>query len=258
MKKIIQLFQMLEIVFFKFVRWIGLVGATLVITISIILAMVTYSKYSTSVDDDIVNPEVSFSQYNDIINKQAEADKASKSKVVESDDKKIVSKPETKIDELTEKMNQYHSEVYSLLSQSAKIAQNQELSEIGLENYLYKSYIDYPNNDLKIRFMSELKEASSDFLNNTKEIKKSNSNKFISEIEFITWFTTEFNTQVNDEVQRIEAEEEQVLLNKMSATANLPIIGALFGIFLLLVLVLVLLKIERNTRVENNLKESSK
>ncbi len=114
-------------------------------------------------------------------------------------------------------------------------------------------------------YIEQLVDATDNLLVYGQNYKKEN-NQIVGPVEwrkFLTIFTTEFDSFMREEQeksQKMEAEQDALLLNKQmeAQSANIQLlivinaIGIALGSFLLLTMILVLLKIEKNTRKEEN------
>jgi len=131
-----------------------------------------------------------------------------------------------------------------------------DLDDRRLKDYLADEAIKYiaeedlENSPLVWQFMEGLEKGSKELRANVEDISKFGveDSRRISSRDFIQWYVATFRNQVALEIERIEKEQGQVARGYGSLLENAIITGAAFGAFLLSTMLLVVFRIESNTR----------
>jgi len=110
-----------------------------------------------------------------------------------------------------------------------------------------------------LSYMSQLSKASRELFNYTEVLKNNPDKEIISWIAFLEWFSGKFEASISNEQERIQSEELEALADKASALTTLGVVGGALVAFMLFTMMLALLRIEINTRKdEDNQAETDK
>ena len=118
------------------------------------------------------------------------------------------------------------------------------------KNNFSKNIISLSDEDKAIEFFKLLKEDSNNIVKNYQYFKD-NSLRCGS---YIDWLYNEYLEQLKSEKDRINSEIFASNFEKAEALTLLSFVGIAFGVFVFLTIILVLFKIEINTRKEEDKK----
>lgn len=160
----------------------------------------------------------------------------------------------------TDPLQEYSAKIASDINRYAILVAQEGTTVDNVYNYfneLSKKYDTETFSTLKEQFNNELKsllEYGKTFKESKKDVKEA-----IGWIDFISWFINDFNAQLdmenekyNDSLSKIEQmknEKENKALNaRVELMQTLTAVGTALIVFILLTMILVLFKIESNTR----------
>lgn len=157
-------------------------------------------------------------------------------------------------------LQEYSAKIASYINKYAILVVQEGTTVDNVYNYfkeLSKNYNTETFSTLKVQFDNELKsllEYGKTFKESKKDLKVA-----INWIDFIGWFVNDFNAQLalenekyNDSLSKIEHlknEKQNKALNaRVELMQTLTVVGSALIVFILLTMILVLFKIESNTR----------
>jgi cytochrome c553 len=154
--------------------------------------------------------------------------------------------------------DKYISTLASLLNVYASKVGQDGVIDKELKDYILKTIRVYSPNQEK-EYLSQLKKATLSLSKYGETYSEEEDIKAVQWKDFILWFTEEFNKQIEKEnlVQRESQDNINTLLAEKEAKASeakvelilaLQVLGGALVVFVLITMMLVLLKIEKNTR----------
>jgi len=239
----------IEVSFFSVVRKFCMFIATISILVVAVLLMTSLSDFMSSADEDISEPDVSYSDYKDKLQKRYDQSYIQKDSGMSSTEQK-----ENKIAEDSKKLkfekefDEYYIKIESNLNEYAKTVSDDPVSNYNLREWILKKAID--ENSFEI--MEELDDFVDDLINDANNLKKLGQDdvrrqKWIKSLE---WFFDERDAQLQLENARIQQEHLDAMVDKTEALSQLMVAGSAFMVFMFFVIILVLIRIETNTRIQ--------
>ena len=189
-------------------------------------------------------------------------------KLLSNKDKPSIEKEELKIEKTVqndEALKKYSSKIVSYLNKYAILVGQDGVENDKVFSFMLELSHEY-NNDLFLIFQKELDGGLQKLLIDGEAFKKSKQDmkEAISWKEYLSWFVTNFEEQVNNEnnkynssltkLEKMKMEKQQeAIFAQVKMYRLLGGLGIALLVFILLTMILVLFKIERNTRtiVEN-------
>lgn len=216
-------------------------------------AFIALTKFSNSPDETIKITKI---DSNDYFIKKEEKKEIKQNTQEKNDIKTVLEKEPSKldkiIDESVEKIvkNLNICETKILDSEMLRDDYNTELLKNYFKNNVSKKIINFSDEDKAIEFFKFLVEDSNNIVKNYQYFKD-NSLRCGS---YIDWFDNQYFQQLKSEQDRINSEILASEYAKSEALNLLFFIGIAFGVFVFLTIILVLFKIEINTRKEEDKK----
>ncbi|PRM99513.1 hypothetical protein [Aliarcobacter cryaerophilus] len=216
-------------------------------------AFVALAKFSNSPDETIKITKI---DSNDYFTKKEEKQEIKQNIQTTNDDKTVVQKEQSELDKIIE-------EATEITVKNLNICETKILDSEMLVNYynttqikdifknnFSKNIISLSDEDKAIEFFKLLKEDSNNIVKNYQYFKD-NSLRCGS---YIDWLYNEYLEQLKSEKDRINSEIFASNFEKAEALTLLSFVGIAFGVFVFLTIILVLFKIEINTRKEEDKK----
>lgn len=241
--------------FFSVTRWAVLIGAAFAIAITVIVLCIVGWQMTRSVDDAISPAVPKYSEFKDSVEKsKGEVSKKN------SDDKELKNKEiaaaKAQADlEFEKKLQPYIDRIYKGLSTYAETVREASPNRDGLRTYVKNNMDAIISNmpdkaDLPWEYAEGMARSSTDLAGDAARIATlaESDPARVSIDNFVTWYSKKFFSNLSAEQKRIQLEEAQVARGKGEAATQLVVAGITFGIFAALTILLVLLRIERNTR----------
>src|SRR5574344_2352884 len=223
--------------------------AGLSLAIAIISSLIALAKFTSSADETIKVPKVDSESYFKQQEKKEEI-KSSKSKL-ESKVESSIENTKSKVDIEAEKsakivfdnLNQSTSKILGV--ENSNLFKIEVIENIFKDNFA-KQIILISDEEHAIEFFKNISIDSANTVKNFQFFKDKDSNPG----EYIDWYFQQYYKALKEENKRIEAERTQSILEKSEAVTFITITGIIFGVFIILTIILVLFKIEINTRKE--------
>lgn len=234
----------MESKFFKIVRWISLSFATLAIVVIVLGALKAASEISSSADTIVKEPKMMFSD----IQKEVQEESPEVDSPETTADMNYVEGAKTEETEFDKNFNKDFEIIKNNLIKYTQITEQQEVNEDGLRKYMINNISDY-NEDLQMSYTKQLA-GQTNVLVNYGTTQKNNNAKALGWPQFVEGFTKQYRTKIADEHDRIESEQAAAMMDKASALITIYAIGAAALVFMFFTMMLVLLRIESNTRVK--------
>ncbi|HIC41416.1 MAG TPA: hypothetical protein EYO74_08450 [Piscirickettsiaceae bacterium] len=222
--------RLIEKNFFMIAQRIGLFFATVSFVAVIVLGYVSFEKINTKASDKIDAPVIDFAKYQNPISAQQESiNKIPSSKISQDEGQDKINKAfDTHIDAIVESLEQLPDNVIDKvdLAQKVKI-----LVKIKANPYSQELQLAYANSLSKlIQQMVNVGGAE------------------INVDEFIKWHHKEFATQVNNQNKNNLLKMGNLKTEQTIGYIALGMTFGALGIFIMFVMMLVMLRIEKNTR----------
>ncbi len=218
--------------FFLIVQKIGLLFAIIAFTAVVVLGMVSYEKINTKLTDKIDTPDIKFAKYQNPIS--VESDKINQDLINNS----IVNK-NAKKDEFNRKFNQSVQTIISNLNQLP----DELINKSGMQQEMkvkIKIKADPYNQELQLAYVESLAKL-------TKQLVNVGGDQ-VNVADFLRWHDQEFAKQVNEQTQGNILKMSGLKTERLTGFITLGMAGAALGIFIMFVMMLVMLRIELNTR----------
>ncbi|MBT3277717.1 hypothetical protein [Candidatus Thioglobus sp.] len=224
------MFKFIENNFFLIVHRIGFLFALISLALIVFLGVFSYEKLSSRATDEISAPSIELAKYQNPISLQVETEKASQAVSVVEDDSQVVfnQKFDTQIEQIITNLQALPNEV---------------LDENDLQ-FQIKVMIKIKSNayspELKLSYVESLSRL-------TKQLVNVGGDQ-VNIDEFLHWHDQEFAYQVNEQTQQNLMKMGTARTDQMTGFISLGMLGAALGFFIMFVMMLVMLRIERNTR----------
>jgi len=241
----------IETTFFSVVRKFCMFIASISIIVVVIFLLSSLSDFMSSADEDISDPDVSYNEYKDELqnrydNSYVTKDSATSSSSTEQKERKLIADSERL--EFEKEFDKDYKEIEKHLNEYAKIVGDDPVSNYNIRKWLLDKATEEDNLDS----LNELNDFVEDLRDDADKLKKLDSAdqrrpKWIKSLE---WFFDERNKQLQNEHERIQQEHYEAMTDKAEALTQLIVAGSAFITFMFFVIILVLMRIESNTRMQ--------
>lgn len=238
----------LEVAFFSVIRKFCMFVATVAILVVIMSLLVSVIDYMSSADEGISEPEISYVKYKDELQgkyEQKYQQQQTGLSVTEKKEKQLAIDGEKL--EFEKEFDEYYHEIELNLNEYAKIVGDDPVARHPVRNDLLQIAIHQQSLEA-IAELDNFVEDLVDDANNLVKLGKSDVRRptWVSSIE---WFFFERKKQLRLEHERIQQEQHDALQDNANALKKLMMAGSAFIAFMFFVIILVLMRIESNTRV---------
>ena len=228
--------------FFTIVRILGAFIASLSLLAVVSGGIMAYNQLTSAADTEIKTPQVEFSSFEkesapsaDGNEQNYEEDKSIQKNVVDGDTSDYEKQFDKYFTKIVDNINKY-AEKYNVGT----------VNEEPLKNYLNGQLENY-DADLALSYMHQLTTITAQLLTSP-NAKNTITGEPMKWDELITWFNNKFQQQVSLEQERVQSEEMEAASDKIAGLTTLGVVGASLFVFMFFTMVLVLLRIESNTR----------
>lgn len=237
--------------FFKIVGVVSYGLAAVALVSAIILGLSAASGYFGEVDEDIDQPELSMEDYRQDVAPEPESDSGESA---EQD----TGLPEP--DPLEAEADRLIKDLVKKIWEYTEATGQGDPKKDELENWLYDQTGDLRTREEQVAFLEGLNEAFQETLVEpakdgdtailTKNIPglEDTETEHVYWAQFIGWYTISYMNHYREELARIQDERQQQLQDKQEAIITAGAAGTAFLLFMLATLVLILVRIEHNTR----------
>jgi len=222
--------------FITFTRWIGLSVASVALLVVIGGGLMALQQYS-GVQGDVDAPEVEFNDFKTFKNHVPD--------VKETADLKKIQ------DEFFNDFDEKSAIIINNVTAYSKSVKQVDVNVPELEKYLFNLLNKY-DYDLKSSYLEQLSDESENLLSYGQEIQNGASYKSIEWTDFLNWFSRDFDAKLNAELDRREAQKSELVSIEASLFTVFVFLGIGFVVLMFLIITVLLLKIESNTRSEDN------
>jgi len=242
--------------FFSIVRTFCMGVATLAVLVFLATITASAFKFTSTADTDAKKPEIMYQNY------QAELEDTYNQRYESEDDSSDTQ--QSKSDQLEQESRELEIRkkfmaTFTLVEQNinvyARMVGDKPTSDYPtLDRIVARRLIDPDKPDYTL--LNQLLTFTEDLKNKAAELSKLESNdpRKVKWVNALDWFLEQEGTHLKTEERRIEREYLQVGEDKQDALQLMMASGVAFLIFMLFVIILVLLKIETNTRQLNSAK----
>ena len=206
----------------------------------------------STVDDSIHPPTLSYEDYR----RNLEASQVTKAQSGTDTTLQIKEQQEKQAKENVDYERKLKPHLDAILANLAKYAatiQAAKPSEEGVDNFVrenMRNIHDDWSDVLTWKYVDGLEKATADLAADGERLAKFpvDDPRRVRWDEFLTSYTNEFKKLITDDSIRIQTDHKQAAVDKAQALLILYAAGAVFFIFVIATILLVLLRIERNTR----------
>lgn len=242
-----------QLIYFSIVRWFSFSVATVAIIIVLVSGYIAVSTFlSVSKNDHIEPKPLTYESLDKIQRGQEDARYASSEQENNSEQFDQQIKQTNRLKEKQEKIDALFLKFEKNMNQYAKALGQASVKEIGTNSI--KDYIQsYDDLGKPFVFWNTVVTFSEDLSLSSKEIAGLNEGNLrrVDWVKSLEWLATNYRDNI-DAVQRAKNNKkvkQAVALSEASTT--LMVTGVAFLVFMLFTVILVLLKIESNTRAKN-------
>ncbi len=239
----------IESSFFSIVRKFCLLIASISLLVVALWLLLSLNGYMASVDEDHSDPDVSYNDYKEELQIKYDQTYAttgqSGSSKTEQKERKLIADSERL--EFEKEFDKYYNEFVITVNEYAKIVGDDPVHD-GVRDFLLKMAVE--DNDLG--FMDDLNDFVEDMRDDANEVKTLNADD-VRRTEWLTslnWWLDARKQHTQTELARINYERAQAMDSKAEALTQLMVVGVAFALFMYFVIILVLMRIESNTRVQ--------
>ena len=224
------MFKFIETNFFLIVHRIGFLFALISLALIVFLGMFSYEKISSRATDEISEPSIELAKYQNPISSQVKPEKVSPAVRVVEDYPQVI-------------FNQRFDTQIEQIITNLQALPNEALDKNNLQ-FQIKVMIKIKSNayspELKLSYVESLSRLTKQLVNV--------GGAQVNIDEFLHWHDQEFAYQVNEQTQKNLMKMGTARTDQMTGLISLGLLGAALGFFIMFVMMLVMLRIERNTR----------
>lgn len=237
--------------FFKIVGIVSYGLAAVALISTVILGLAAANGYFGGVDDDIDTPELAMEDYREDMAPEPEANEA-------ASEGQEQTTPEP--DPLEAEAGRLIKDLVQQIWKYTEVTGQGDPRKDELESWLYNQTSALRSQEERIAFLKSLNETFTESLvepaqDGEESILAKNvpglenaETRHINWAQFIGWYTLTYMEHYQEGLARIEEARQQHLQDKQAALFSAGAAGVAFLIFILATLVLVLVRIEHNTR----------
>jgi hypothetical protein len=254
MSNTIDLSTRVEQRFYAVVRWFGLLLASITFVASLMAGIISVHTLSSTVDDSIRPPTLLYEDFR----RNLDASLATKEKLATSADTTLQDKEnkerQAKMEaDYERKLKPILDKILASLTKYAAAIQVSKPSEQGVNDFVRKNMKEIHaavNDEMAWHYVSGLEKLTADLaLDGDRLAKLPTADPHrVRWDEFLMSYTDQFRSGLAEQFERIKYEHANDGLEKAKAWGILSIAGAVFLTFVIATILLVLLRIERNTR----------
>lgn len=236
----------------KFFRIVGVASyilAAIALAVAIFATIASGSAWLTGVDENISQPEISMDDYRESLNPESETEESLPvGDLAPEDYEEQKSEIQERINNLTVLINKY-----------GRLTSQPGANKEGLGNWL-RSQTNRLSHQDYVRFLDSLidtfkhelvepaeSEDPSLLVTNIPGLENADTTHVNWE-KYLGWFAWEYMSRYQSELARIEQEKMEQAQAKAGSIATLIIAGSAFAIFVFATVILLLVRIESNTR----------
>lgn len=225
---------------FTMVRWTGVSIATISMIVVVTCTVKAFYPLAGIVENEVEVPAVEFAEFAAFKNYSVE-----KSANALNEDNKLKQEQS----EFQENFFKDYKVIYTNLKEYARYVDQSNVDERGLEEYLYKLISKY---DYKLRtaYMQQLSVESKNLMVYGEESRADITKKIINWESFLDWFSNEFESQIQASSAKVKSSKVDTYIGVSSD--KLIKLGSSYVVLMFFIIILFLMKIERNTRKDDS------
>ncbi len=239
--------------FFTLVRWFGLLVTALALVGVVVSCLVAVGKMTSKANEHMRQPTATYADYMQVKeHDQAVHTTANVDDTLERKEQEAA-KAAAEVEYLRRLKPHLDLILNNLTLYAAKVDVGKPSAQ-AVGDYVRRNMTEISsinnNEDLAWGYVDSLEKASTDLTADGERIAKFGINdaRRVRWDEFIAWHANAFKEQIVQEKRRINGENIRIAEEKASALFNLYAAGGAFAVFVTATILLVLLRIERNTR----------
>jgi hypothetical protein len=232
--------------FFKVVGVFSYIAAALSLLAAVGLAALASIQFTEKTDETKRKPQVSFEQYQE----QVQSSQRNNTPAKEDDPAEVQPKPDNVADGVfQEKLGLVFNRIVTAIDEFAAANNQGSVNREGLQKYLIDNTAAL-NRDEYLDFLSALANEAEKLSAKKQQISEmaADDPNHIKWDKFLDWFISSYMQSYNEEQERIQAEKVKQEANKSEALSELAVSGAAFMVFVFFTMILLLVRIEANTR----------
>jgi len=239
--------------FFSIVRIFSMLIASIAVIICAAALIWAIQQFTSSANTDIAEPEINYQKYKEQLeDNHAQRYEDGYSPAQQStEDKEAQLERESEQLAIRKEFDSYYKNIAENISDYAKTMGDEPLKDYPkLNDHLFKVLVT--QNDNSFTLTQALEDFTDTLKDQAEELKNLNNTdvRRVTWLQSLNWFLGEIDSQILAEENRIEKEHNLARRDRSSALQTIAISGVAFLVFMLFVIILVLLKIENNTRSE--------
>gem|GEM_PF-4761450 len=238
--------------FYVVARWFGLILASITFLAALFAGAVSIQKLTSTPDNQLRPPNISYDDFRSALEAaQLEKKKTETDTTLQRKEQEVANAQESL--NLERKLKPHLDAIIANLIKYADILQLAKPSEQGVGNFVreYMQKINYMADDtIAWKYVDNLEKATANLANDAERLSKLNpdDSRKVRWDGFLKVYTAKFIDLLEVERGRISGEQTRVAIEKAEALVIIyGAIGAFFT-FIIATILLVLLRIERNTR----------
>ena len=238
--------------FIAFVGMFSMLVAVIAICTLLVSLVIGVNQYTRSVNETIAEPDIAYQDYKDEKQDVYNQSYESEGSIVSDTDKKAAELADAEAQlKLDKKFDNFYTPIAQNFNVYAREINDDPVSSIpSLRADLFRLLIENENGSFHL--MQPLLDFSIALKGEATDIKRltATDTRRVKWIDALNWFLAQKDVHLQQENKRIENEYRQMKHDKAEATQFMMLAGGAFLVFIFFVLLLVLLKIERNTQIE--------
>ena len=221
------------------VRWTGVSIATISMIVVVTCTVKAFFPLVNVAENEVETPTVEFAEFAAFKNYSVE-----NSANAEDADNKLKQEQS----EFQENFFKYYKLIYTNLKEYSRYVDQSNVDERGLEEHLFKliSKYDYT---LRTAYMKQLSDESKNLMAYGEESRADVTRKIIDWKSFLDWFSNDFESQL--QANSLKAENSETSQHMGLSSDRLMKLGSSYVALMVFIIILYLIKIERNTRKDD-------
>jgi len=241
--------------FYGIVRWFGLVGATAALAIALIAVFIGIFKVTHSPDTTVHRPSVGYADFRRAAELSRADNQPANQKVIELHDRNEAAAREAAEAEFEKRVTMHINAIVSKLASYASKTNQAKPAGEAVADYVRSGMQRigrFGQENLPLQYLEDLDKATGDLEAHAHSLAKLETSdpRRVRWDNFLYWYTDQYEKQVSAELERIGAEKRKAFVDAAEAPMFFYAAAIAFVFFVLGTIILVLLRIELNTRSE--------
>jgi hypothetical protein len=243
--------------FFSIVRGFGLIVTAAALIGACVLGIMALKQATSSADETVRKPTASYADYQRVLDKNAQANTASGAGGDTTLQRKEAEAARANAElELEHRLQPHLDVIMASLNSYATAVDVPKPDAQHVKDFIRQMQTQITtatNNDaLGWGYVEGLEKSTKELAADAGRIAKMDAGdaRRVRWDQFLQWYYNAYVNQINLEERRIQGERSNAELQKAGALVQLYLAAGAFGVFVMATILLVLLRIERNTRQE--------